>query len=313
MTKLERVIFLSAPLRFIYRTADKIFLPGFEGFSLFQIGKFFFNSLRDSNLNVRVAAVTYNFLMAIPPTMLFLFSLVPYLPLKDVQAIILQTIHTVAPNQRMYENISGVINDFMNKEHRDVLSFGILLTLFFSSNGMMGLMRNFDRSLSVYKKRTGLQRRWTAIKLTVLLICVAITALAVLIVQSEMLNAEVLKIFGSIIAVKLLSYFIFVLIIFSAVSIIYTYGPSLSHRFKFFSAGSVFATILSVLTTTVFFFLVNNILNYNKVYGSIGSLIAFMVWLWLNTLVILLGYELNVSILLGKISRTENEVPRKVE
>ena len=313
MTKLERVIFLSAPLRFIYRTADKLFLTGFEAFSLFQLGKFFFNSLRDSNLNVRVAAVTYNFLMAIPPTMLFLFSLVPYLPLKDVQAIILQTIHTVAPNQRMYENISGVINDFMNKEHRDVLSFGILLTLFFSSNGMMGLMRNFDRSLSVYKKRTGLQRRWTAIKLTVLLICVAITALAVLIVQSEMLNAEVLKIFGSIIAVKLLSYFIFVLIIFSAVSIIYTYGPSLSHRFKFFSAGSVFATILSVLTTTVFFFLVNNILNYNKVYGSIGSLIAFMVWLWLNTLVILLGYELNVSILLGKISRTENEVPRKVE
>jgi len=313
MTKLERLIFLSAPLRFVYRTADKIFLPGFEGFSLFQIGKFFFSSLRDSHLNVRVAAVTYNFLMAIPPTMLFLFSLVPYLPLKDVQQTILQTIRTVAPNQNMYDNISGIVVDFMNTQHRDVLSFGILLTLFFSSNGMMGLMRNFDRSLSVYKKRTGLQRRWTAIKLTVLLICVALTSLAVLIVQSELLNAEVLKIFGNIIAVKLLSFFIFVLIIFSAISIIYTYGPSLSHRFKFFSAGSVFATILSVLTTTVFFFLVNNILNYNKVYGSIGSLIAFMVWLWLNTLVILLGYELNVSILLGKISRTENEVPRKVE
>ncbi|PZF71159.1 YihY/virulence factor BrkB family protein [Taibaiella soli] len=313
MTKFERLIFLSAPLRFIYRTADKIFLPGFEGFSLFQIGKFFFNSLRDSHLNVRVAAVTYNFLMAIPPTTLFLFSLVPYLPLKDVQQTILQTIRTVAPNQSMYDNISGVVIDFMNTQHRDVLSFGILLTLFFSSNGMMGLMRNFDRSHSVYKKRTGLQRRWTAIKLTVLLICVAITSLAVLILQSELLNAEVLKIFGSIIAVKLLSFFIFVVIIFSAVSIIYTYGPSLSHRFKFFSAGSVFATVLSVLTTTVFFFLVNNILNYNKVYGSIGSLIAFMVWLWLNTLVILLGYELNVSILLGKISRTENEVPRKVE
>lgn len=313
MTKLERLIFLSAPLRFIYRTADKIFLPGFEGFSLFQIGKFFFSSLRDSQLNVRVAAVTYNFLMAIPPTMLFLFSLVPYLPLKDVQQIILQTIRTVAPNQSMYDNISGVVIDFMNTQHRDVLSFGILLTLFFSSNGMMGLMRNFDRSLSVYKKRTGLQRRWTAIKLTVLLICVAITSLAVLIVQTELLNAEVLKIFGNIIAVKLLSFFIFVLIIFSAISIIYTYGPSLSHRFRFLSAGSVLATILSVLTTTVFFFLVNNILNYNKVYGSIGSLIAFMVWLWLNTLVILLGYELNVSILLGKISRTENEVPRKVE
>ncbi|XZF15334.1 YihY/virulence factor BrkB family protein [Chitinophagaceae bacterium MMS25-I14] len=311
MTKLERFIFLSAPMRFLYRIADKIFLPGFEGFSLYQVGKFFRKEMRDTNLNIRVAAVTYNFIMAIPPTMLFLFSLVPYLPLRDVQETILDTLHLVTPNQRIYDNISAVVVDFMNTQHRDFLSFGILLTVFFSSNGMMGLMRTFDRSLALYKKRSGLKRRWTAIKLTFMLICVAITTLAILIVQTETLNAYVLKIFGSIIAVKLLSLLIFILIIFLAVSIVYRYGPSLSHKVKFVSAGSVMATILSVLTTTVFFFLVNNIINYNKVYGSIGSLIAFMVWVWLNTLVIILGYELNVSILLGKISRTENEAKQK--
>lgn len=307
MTRFKRFIFNATPVLFIYRTADKIFLPGLEGFSLYQIGKFFFRELKDSNMNVRVAAVTYNFLMCIPPTMLFLFSLVPYLPLNDVQHTILQTLQTLTPNQRIYDSVSKVVVDFMNTEHRDVLSFGILLTLFFSSNGMMGLMRNFDRSLTVYKKRSGLSRRWTAIKLTVLLLCVVIVSLAILIIQSESLNAFVLRIFGNIIAVKLLSGLIFILIIFSAISIIYAYGPSLTHRFRFVSAGSVFATLLSAITTTVFFFLVNNILNYNKVYGSIGTLIAFMVWMWLNTFVILLGYELNVSILLGKISRTEHE------
>lgn len=311
MTRLERIIFFSAPLRFIYRVADKICLPGFEGFSLYQIGRFFFREIRSVKMNERVAAVTYNFLMAIAPTLLFLFSLVPYLPLKDVQVTILQTLKLVVPNEHAYQTVSKGIIDFMTTKRRDILSFGILLTLFFSSNGMLGLMRSFDRSLSVYKKRTGLQRRWTAIKLTFLLICVALISLAALILQTEKLNSLVLQIFGNVIAVKILSLVILALIVFLTVSIIYTYGPSLTHRFKFFSAGAVFATVMSLITTTVFFFLVNNFINYNKVYGPIGTLIAFMVWMWLNTLVILLGYELNVSILLGKISRTEDEVSQK--
>lgn len=311
MTRLERIIFFSAPLRFIYRQADKVCLPGFEGFSLYQIGRFFFKEIRNVKMNERVAAVTYNFLMAIAPTLLFLFSLVPYLPLKDVQATILTTLHQIVPNDHAYQTVSKGIVDFMTNKRRDILSFGILLTLFFSSNGMMGLMRSFDRSLSVYKKRTGLQRRWTAIKLTFLLICVAIVSLAVLILQTEKLNGFVLKIFGNIIAVKILGVVILALIIFLAISIIYAYGPSLTHRFRFVSPGSVFATVMSLITTTVFFFLVNHFINYNRVYGPIGTLIAFMVWMWLNTLVILLGYELNVSILLGKISRTENEALQK--
>lgn len=278
---------------------------------MYQIGRFFFKEMRSVKMNERVAAVTYNFLMAIAPTMLFLFSLVPYLPLKDVQETILHTLKLIIPNERSFQTVSSGIVDFMTTKRRDILSFGILLTLFFSSNGMMGLMRSFDRSLSVYKKRTGLQRRWTAIKLTFLLICVAIISLAVLILQTEKLNGFVLRIFGNVIAVKILSAVILALIIFLTVSIIYTYGPSLTHRFKFVSAGSVFATVMSLVTTTVFFFLVNNFINYNRVYGPIGTLIAFMVWMWLNTLVILLGYELNVSILLGKISRTENEAQQK--
>ena len=217
----------------------------------------------------------------------------------------------ITPNNHAYDVVSKVVVDFMNTQHKDVLSVGVLLALFFSSNGIMGLMRSFDRSLDVYKKRTGLSRRWTAIKLTFVLIFVAIASLRVLIVQSEVLNVWIIRIFNNIMAVKIVSFIILVLIVFCAISIVYAYGPSLTHRFRFVSAGSVFATTLSILATFVFFFLVNNILNYNKVYGSIGSIIAFMVWVWINTLIILIGYELNVSILLGKISRTKNVISRK--
>ena len=104
-------------------------------------------------------------------------------------------------------------------------------------------------------------------------------------------------------AVKVLSFIILVLVIFITFCLIYRYGPSLTHKFRFVTAGSVFATIASLIATSVFYFLVNNFLNYNKVYGSIGTLIAFMVLVWLNTVIIILGYELNVSILLGKLAQ----------
>lgn len=307
MSRFRQFVLNLAPVRFLMRTADRIVLPGFEGLSLLRISKFFFSQIGNTKLNERVAAVTYNLMMAIPPTMLFLFSLVPYLPLGDVQATVLSTLALVISSKQVYEDVSGVIVDFMTTRRTDLLSFGILMTLFFSSNGMMGLIRGFDRSLSIYKERTELKRRWTAIKLTFLLIWVVVISLGVIILQTSWLNVWLVRIFGSAFPVRLTSMGLLALIVFLAISIIYTYGPSLSHRFRFFSPGSVMATLLIIIVTTVFFYLVNNFINYSQVYGSVGTIIAFMVWMWLNTLIILLGYELNVSILLGKISRIEDE------
>jgi membrane protein len=278
-----------------------------KGASLYDVLKFFVWEIRTLKLQERAAAVTYNFLMAMPPTFLFLFSLLPYLPVNNVEQAILNIIKLITPNHNIYVSVRDVVKDFMSKQHHSVLSFGIILVLFFSSNGVMGLMRSFDKSLALYKKRTGLQRRWTAIKLTIVLIALSIAALSVLVIQSKSLNPIIMKTFHSLVALKVVSFVILMSLVFIAISAIYTYGSSLTVQIKFISAGSVFATIASVIATAIFFFLVNNFLNYNKVYGSIGSLIAFMAWVWLNTNIILLGYELNISIMLGQLSRKEND------
>ncbi|RYE24298.1 MAG: YihY/virulence factor BrkB family protein [Sphingobacteriales bacterium] len=288
--------------------ARRASIPGSDGMSLHEVSKFFILELKSNRLNVSCAAVTYNFLMAIPPTLLFLFSLVPYFPLGDVQQTILGTLRMVTPNERAYDGLSRVITDFMNNEQEGVLSFGILSTIFFSSNGMMGLIRNFERSLPIYVKRTGIKKRWTAIKLTLMLICVAILSLAVFIIQVQELNSIILSVFNNTVVIRMVSLLFVTLIVFCTISVIYTYGPSLSHRSKFVSPGSVFATVLCVLATTVFFFLVNHFIHYNQVYGSIGSIMAFMAWVWLNTMVILIGYELNVSILLARHSNNKIEI-----
>lgn len=307
MTVLQRYVTQSKPVRAVRDRARSITVPGTEGLSLYEVTKFFLQGIRNSRLNVSCAAVTYNFLMAIPPSLLFLFSLVPYLPLKNVQDTILTVLRYITPNKNAYENISGIIIDFMNNTQEGVLSFGLLLTIFFSSNGMMGLIRNFEKSLPFYVKRSGLRKRWTAIKLTFMLMGVVILTLAALIIQSQGLNDILLRIFDNTIVIRVLSLLIIALLIFCSISVVYTYGPSLNDRFDFVSPGSVFATILCILTTAVFYFLVKNFINYSKIYGSIGSIMAFMVWLWLNVMVILLGYELNVSIMLAQTSK--NNVP----
>ena len=296
------------PVRSVFRWAHGVILPGVNGASLFQVGKFFVRELRNLKLTVRAAAVTYNFVMALPPFFLFLFSLIPYLPLRNVEQTIMNTLKLLTPNNKIYNSVRGVVGDFMTTQHHDVLSYGVVLVLFFSSNGMMGLMRCFDKSRDIYKKRTGLQRRWTAIKLTLMLLIVSLIGLSVLIIQTKSLNHMVLQVFHHMVAIKVVSFLILILVVFFVICIIYTYGPSLTRRFPFISAGAVFATSLSIIATSVFFYLVNHFINYNKIYGSIGTLIAFMVWMWLNTIVILLGYELNVSILLGRLQQEDEAI-----
>lgn len=310
MSRSSQLFKSTAFYRALYRTTDRLVLPGFEGLSLYAVGRVLLKEIRVNKLNVRGAAVTYNFIMAIPPTLLFLCSLIPYLPVKGIQNSILSILHIITPNENSYRTLSGVVIDFLNNERRDILSFGILFTLFFSSNGMMGLMRSFDRQSSLYKKRSAFRRRWTAIKLTIFVLVVALLTMAALVLQTTMINRLLERFLDgaiSVWAIKLFSLLLVTMLVFLSICLIYKYGPSLTHRWHFISAGSVFATILCVLLTTVFFFLVDNVIHYNKVYGSIGTVMAFMVWLFLNTQVILLGFELNLSILLAKTAREEHE------
>lgn len=304
--RLANALHASRPVQQLLHAAARWHWRGFGGSSVLDVARVFVRELRANKLNIRSAAVTYNFLMAIPPTMLFLFSLVPYLPLgPNVEDTLVSTVQLVIRDRTVSGSINAVLTDFLNNERTGALSFGVLLTLFFSSNGMMGLMRSFDRALPVYRRRSGLRKRGVAIALTLVLMLVVILMIAGLILQSQALNALLIRVFGNTAAIRATSLLIIVGLMFVAISTIYRFAPSLHRRFAFVSAGSVVATVLCVLTTAVFFFLVSNALQYNQVYGSIGTLIAFMVWVYLNTLVILLGYELNVSILLAQYARLQ--------
>ncbi len=279
--------------------------PGFGGLTITEVGKGFFSHLAAAQLNVRSAAVTYNFLMAIPPTMLILFSLVPYLPLENVQETLLSLLPVIFPDAQVADSVRGVLLDFLNTQQGSILSFGIVLTAFFASNGMMGLMRSFDQQTPVYKKRTGLRRRWIAIKLTFMLLATVLVTIAALLLQGKYLAGYMLRVKGGHFLVHYASPIAVIVFVFFGICTVYRYGASLVRRLRFVSPGSVLASFFCLVATVVFFYLVNNFIQYNKVYGSVGTLIAFMVWVYINTFIILLGFELNVSIL----TALERKVP----
>ncbi len=300
MTKLERIILNTAPIRFLIEKSKKIILPGFDRVPLYDVIIFFLAQVRKIGLTERAAAISYNFIMAIPPTCLFLFTLIPQLPFirkKAIQSQLHRIIQDIIPAKEYNKNINAFIDSFFDNARIGLLSFGFILLIFFASNGMMGLMRSFNKNYIGFERRTGLQTRWTAIKLTSLIMGLVLLCLILLIMQGFVLKNWIgIKNQGLITTIRTLRWLFIVALIFYAIAFIYKYAPAINKRWKLFSPGSILATFLSILATLGFSFFLNNFGKYNALYGSIGTVIALMVIIYINSLVLLIGYELNVSI-----------------
>lgn len=290
----------------------KLRIPGAQGANVYEIGSSFFKSIKNIRLTERAAAISFNFLMAIPPSLIFLVSLIPFLPLDTAQETILNSIRMLSPNPKLFDTVEHIITDFMNNKRRELLSVGFLFTIFVSSNGVMGILRSFDRDSPGHIRRTGMVRRWKAIRLTLGLMLVFLVSIALIIIQTSLLDRYLVDLIGSTVIIKLASWITLVLLIYITICILYKYGPSLQHRFRFFSTGAFIATILFIIVSYGFFFIANHFINYNRIYGSIGTLLMFMIWMFITGLVILIGYEINLAILMhtGKIPM-EQELPAK--
>jgi membrane protein len=251
-------------------------------------------------LTERASAVSYNFIMSIPPMCLFLFTLIPNLPFIQKNLIkrqLRRVIQDIMPSPDYNKQVIDFINSFLDDARIALLSFGFLLLIFFASNGMMGLMRSFNKNYIGFEKRTGLQTRWTAIKLTLIIMGLILACLLLLIMQGFVLRQWLgIRDKTFIYLIRFLRWFFIVALVFYANGFIYKNAPAIQKRWKIVSPGAILATFLSILTTVGFSFFINNFGKYNALYGSIGTIIVLMTIIYINSLVLLIGYELNVSI-----------------
>lgn len=306
----ERIILNSPPIRFFAEKSKKIFLPGFDGVPLYDVLLFFKEQVRRVGLTERASAISYNFIMAIPPSCLFLFTLIPQLPFvrsRAVQRQLHAVIRDIIPANTYNKGIISFVDSFFARDHIALLSFGFLLLIFFASNGMMGLMRSFNKNYIGFEKRTGLNTRMVAIKLTVIIMGLILACLLLLMLQGVVLKWLGIRSAPVLAFIAVIRWLLIVSLIFYAIAFIYKYAPAIQKRWKLVSPGAILATFLSILTTLGFSLFVNNFGKYNALYGSIGTIIVLMIIIYINSLVLIIGYELNVSIHSLKAMATERK------
>ncbi len=315
MTKLERLIITKTPLAFVLRKSKKWHLPGFEGVPLYDVLKFFYKQVKTVGLTERASAVSYNFIMAIPPSFLFLFTLIPHLPFisqKSLQNQLHSLIFDIIPAKQHNENLINFIDSFFKSDRIGLLSFGLILALFFASNAMMGLMRSFNKNYMGFAKRRGLHDRWIAIRLTILIFGLVLGCLIMLITQGAVLKLFNVKSGFWIEFIFYTRWFFIIALIYYSIAFIYKYAPAVHKRWTLISPGTILATFLSILATLGFSAFVNSFGRYNALYGSIGTIIMLMALIFINSLVLLIGFELNVSIKSLKLIAQQRQIEEKI-
>lgn len=299
MIKLQRIILASAPVSYILQKSKHWYLPGFEGVPLYDVMRFFFKQVKTVGLTERASAVAYNFIMAIPPSFLFLFTLIPQLPFvskRSMKRELHDIIIDIVPSKVHNAQLIDFVDSFLDDSKIGLLSSGLVLALFFASNAMMGLMRSFNKNYIGFTKRKNLVNRWTAIKLTSLLFLLVLSYLVLLIMQGAVLKWMGIQNDTLRSIIFLVRWIFIIALVYFSFAFIYKYAPAVHKRWKLISPGTILGAFLCILATAGFSYFVTNFGRYNALYGSIGTIIVFMALIYINSLVLLIGFEINVSI-----------------
>jgi membrane protein len=313
LIKLQRILITKTPVAFFLKKSKHWYLPGFEGVAFYDVLRFFYMQIKTHGLSERAAAVAYNFIMAIPPSLLFLFTLIPNLPFiskRSIQTQLHGLIVDIVPSKIYNKELLKFVDSFIYGNKIGLLSFGLLLSLFFASNAMMGLIRSFNRKYVGFERIKGLKKRWMALKLTTIIFALVLGYFSLLISQGALLRAVVTD-KGWRQVIDYTRWILILSLIFFAIGFIFKYATPVQKKWKLASPGTIIATCLCVISTLVFSTFVNSFGRYNVLYGSIGTIMVVMAMIYINSLAILIGFELNVSIKSLKAISLQRELEEK--
>ncbi len=259
--KVLRVILFSPPIRTLIDYSKRVALPGFDKLPIYDVADFFFTGIQRGSIVTRAQSLAFSFFLAIFPATIFLFSLIPYIPIHDFQSQLLELIQNILPSNA-YESARTTIEDIIKIQRGGLLSFGFVLALYFTTNGFMTMMRGFNSSYHVVETRTPFKQRMVALVLTVLLTVLVIVSTA-LIIFSEiatkyLVKHSILKTKTQIALLLLGKWAVVLALFFIAISFLYYYAPVMRKRWQFISAGSTFAKLLSIIVSTGFAYFVNH-------------------------------------------------------
>jgi membrane protein len=283
--------------------AKRISIPGFEGIPIYDVVMFFIRGLQKGSLTTRASSIAFHFFLASLPALIYFFTLLPFVPIHNFQSGVLSLMESILPKE-VYDVLESTLMDMFVK--RKGLQFlGIVIALIFASNAVHGMIQAFNATYHTIETRSWIRRRATAIFLVVILFVLITVAVSLilfgrlainLLVEHELINTHF-----TILILRLSKWIVIVALIYFALSFLYWLGPSRKMEWKFYSAGSTLSSVLVIATSLIFQFIMNNFGQFNKFFGSISTLMIILLWIYFNSIALLIGFELNASIKNAKL------------
>lgn len=279
--------------------AQKITLPGKNKLNLYEVGYFMVKALQQGNIPTRASSISFKLFLAVFPAIIFFFTLIPYIPVDNFQAQLLGMFEDFLP-AGAYESMKDTVTDVAMHKRGGLLSFGFLIALYFSTNGISAIITAFNETSLSIETRSWFKKRLISILLVVILSLLITTAILVTtfsgIALSYLVDIGFLKLNITFYLLIVAKWIIVIAMFYFSISFLYYYAPANKKDWKFLSFGSTIATVLTIVASSGFSLFVNNFGQYNKLYGSIGTLIIILIWMYLNAYILLIGFEINTSI-----------------
>ncbi len=313
--RLRRRFLYWRPVRSTFWFLQHFSLPGNRGVPLYDVLRYFLSGIFNGDLNQRAKGLSYSFLTAFPPLLIFFFTLVAFFPVDGIQDELLSQLGGIIP-EKIMNPMADTINDVMGHRHSTLLSIGFASSILLAANGLMGVITSLNFANSSIEKRPFVQRYLLSMVLVFVLYVLIVLTLALLIGHKLLLQlifsqGWLTDTKANTLMFNMGRWVLLTFAILTAVSLIYYWAPVKKQRVGFFSAGSVLATAMFLVLSWGLGLYINNFNNYNLVYGSIGTLLLLMFWVRFNCIVVLVGYELNISIYNGTIIKKNRENRRE--
>ena len=283
--------------------ARVVTLPFFDGIPIYDVALFFWKGMVDGSITTRASAIAFNFILAIFPAIIFLFTLIPYIPIENFQQQLLLLLENFMPHNA-YMAIRSTIEDIVTQPRGGLLSFGFLAAFFFSTNGIVSIITAFNGTFHSIETRSWWNQRLVALGLAIILITLMTVSIALItvskIVMDFLVSTGLLHMNLTYYLLLAGKWIIICALFFFCYAFLFYYAPARKTKFRFISAGGTLTTILTIITSVGFSFYINNFGEYNTLYGSIGTLVVVMLSIYFNSLMLLIGFELNTSIWIAR-------------
>jgi membrane protein len=279
--------------------AKQVILPGLEGLSLYELLIIFYAGIVKGTFSARASAISFSFFMALFPFLLFILNLIPFINfIDDFQIQFLAFIDDLLPPETK-DFFNDIFFDIAARKRGGLLSFVFLLSIFLMANGVNAVFTGFEFSYHTKVNRSIVRQYVIAVGVSIILALLLLFTVVVTIYLTYL--TEDLKSVGmgnnEIIWADFGRYIIFMSMVYIVIATLYYFGTKEGRLSRFFSVGAFFSTLLIVVTTFLFGLYIENFSAYNELYGSIGALLILMVYIWINSNILLLGFELNASLL----------------